>query len=465
MLVLQGLLLPLAACSAPSIPDFRSVDTVSVAARVETLGGSDTAGAAAVSGLQIVANQGETLALVDPIALPLTLRQVSPTVEDARRLPDDTILIATSDGLWVYSDYLYASPLQEKLSAAPRHLGLTPGSVWMGGPSGLFRYQAGTLKELRWEEQPLTTAFADGATEAGLPVVWAGNENGTVAFGESTEGWVEVARLDGFYPDGLGADRENRVYATGQGALLVRENKAWKGYQLPSDVTMLQSNPAAVGAWVAGFGTLYWTDGKIFEEITEIPEDVLLPQAAVSVDELGRLVVAGEEHLYRFAHAPVVAIAGLRDGGVLTGETTVYVQPSDPDEVESVEVEVDGAAVEVTDSTAVLDPFQWLDDAEHQLQATVQWNDGSKATGSLRFTVGSVGNAIWEDNVLPIYESRCAKCHGGSTQTVLDSKDQWESKVDSILEEVASGRMPLGGPRLSGAEISVIRAWKDGGFQ
>ena len=36
--------------------------------------------------------------------------------------------------------------------------------------------------------------------------------------------------------------------------------------------------------------------------------------------------------------------------------------------------------------------------------------------------------------------------------------------VERILDDVTQRRMPLGGPALSGGEISVIRAWQEGGF-
>jgi hypothetical protein len=49
--------------------------------------------------------------------------------------------------------------------------------------------------------------------------------------------------------------------------------------------------------------------------------------------------------------------------------------------------------------------------------------------------------------------------------TDLSTKEGWEQRIDLVIEQVSSNKMPLGGPYLSDDEITMIRGWKHGGFQ
>ena len=82
-------------------------------------------------------------------------------------------------------------------------------------------------------------------------------------------------------------------------------------------------------------------------------------------------------------------------------------------------------------------------------------------------------------DVLPIFQRRCVKCHGGEkTEEGLVLKSyadlvagSWNGPVfepgsapDSYLvEQIISGEMPKKEPRLLPAEIRVISAWIDAG--
>jgi hypothetical protein len=81
----------------------------------------------------------------------------------------------------------------------------------------------------------------------------------------------------------------------------------------------------------------------------------------------------------------------------------------------------------------------------------------------------------FEEQILPIFEARCAKCHSGiSPQAGLDIRTQTGllnggthgpaivtgSPEKSLLyQRVRNGQMPLGGPSLSDAELELIRNW------
>lgn len=82
-------------------------------------------------------------------------------------------------------------------------------------------------------------------------------------------------------------------------------------------------------------------------------------------------------------------------------------------------------------------------------------------------------------DVLPIFENRCFKCHGGEKTeeglSLTDYQDvlagSWNGKVivpgsvpDSFLiEQIVSGEMPKKGPRLLPSEIKIITTWVEAG--
>jgi hypothetical protein len=85
----------------------------------------------------------------------------------------------------------------------------------------------------------------------------------------------------------------------------------------------------------------------------------------------------------------------------------------------------------------------------------------------------------FSEDVLPILQRRCVKCHGGErTEEGLILKSyadvmagSWNGPViepgsaaDSFLvEQIVSGKMPKKGPRLLPAEIRHISDWIDAG--
>lgn len=466
MRVFHGILLSVSGCQAPSVPDYRPVDTLHpVVALVDTAVVGRTAGAVSVDGFQIVTNVDGALAVLDPrSSSPRTLRAVGPEVWDATSLADGSTLIASDSGLLIDGAYLQPSPLQALLSAPALQVVRRAGTVWLRTEQGLSLWRGGSLLSLDWDGDALTAPFAPGAVEDGIEVVWSANARGLVAVGETSTGWAPVLSLEGVTTTSLAVDAAGVLVASTDEGLLVRRDGGWAAWSLPDHDLRVLANVGSSGLWVVGNDGVWWTDGTRFEVLSDLPQDATLPDGARSVDGAGRLLLAGEGALYRVAHTPTVAVVGVRNLASIDGETTVSAQTTPVTGLKSVSMVVDKAPLQVTDGAATLDPFAFLDDATHHLEATAAWEDGSVGVGSLDFTVGAVGAATWTDNVEPLFEARCAKCHAGSTVTRLDSAEAWQSNVDQILDDVTSKRMPLGGPALSGGEISVIRAWQEGGF-
>ena len=92
-------------------------------------------------------------------------------------------------------------------------------------------------------------------------------------------------------------------------------------------------------------------------------------------------------------------------------------------------------------------------------------------------TLGTVNaEASFEQNLLPLLTARCAfaGCHvaGGlknldfsTYQTFIEGGDEGpifipgDAQGSAIIEEIVSGRMPVGGPQLTNAEIQRFTDW------
>jgi hypothetical protein len=130
--------------------------------------------------------------------------------------------------------------------------------------------------------------------------------------------------------------------------------------------------------------------------------------------------------------------------------------------------------------------------AEESLTATLELN-GTEETPtevlptpepSLAPTV-DLANVSFQDNVLPIFEQHCVKCHGGERpeggrrieeglilQTYADVLagsfngsviEPGDVDGSYLIDQIVSGRMPKEGSRLTPAEIEIITAWVEAG--
>lgn len=74
-------------------------------------------------------------------------------------------------------------------------------------------------------------------------------------------------------------------------------------------------------------------------------------------------------------------------------------------------------------------------------------------------------------NIKPLLVNSCTPCHvaGGSNPNKWDSYATTKSKINGILDRVqresgATGFMPVGGPKLSAANISLLKKWVTDGL-
>ena len=88
---------------------------------------------------------------------------------------------------------------------------------------------------------------------------------------------------------------------------------------------------------------------------------------------------------------------------------------------------------------------------------------GTTATGGAAGTGGGAAGCVTFDEVdAQIFTPYCAACHGGSAANGavrVDTQSGAESRAAQIVDAIASGRMPQGGPRLSSDLAVLASSW------
>ena len=100
---------------------------------------------------------------------------------------------------------------------------------------------------------------------------------------------------------------------------------------------------------------------------------------------------------------------------------------------------------------------------------------GGASSGSSSASSNSGGTVSFANEVLPILQSRCGSCHGsGQTQAGLDltsysavmagsmhgaGVSAGDANSSTLIQMIASGRMPKRGPSLQPNQIQTITNW------
>ena len=382
-------------------------------------------------------------------------------VVGAGATPDGELLVATPADLLLWSGGVF-SPIGLGGAWAGSLVDARPvgDDLWLRATGGLYRLRGASLSEVRVDGMALGGPFAPGGSLDGAPIVWA--STATTLFALDAESFVVRRALDVRNLTGLAVDATGALWAVVDGDLLrVATDGEESLTRFEEPLRSVYAEAAADGVWVAAKDNLLFASGGEFVGATT---DRVYD---ARVDELGRLLVPGPFSLDRLTAGKVVGVMGLADGASLAGDATITLVATSPEDVAEAVLDVDGSeiVVDLATMTGALVASAWLDYADHTVTARVTWADGeTAASGPLGFRVASLGDVTWAGEVLPLYTDRCAICHSGDTETILDSEQAWIDGFDQILEMVGSGAMPIGGPALTDGEIQMLNAWRDGGF-
>jgi hypothetical protein len=319
-------------------------------------------------------------------------------------------------------------------------------AIWMSGVGRLFRLEDDMVSELAVNGYPSIYGFAATDTQVHLAVP----ELVSVSLSDAEP--VVDALWD--HPvTALAVDDNGDLWLVADETLFFK-----RGESEPVEVQMPEPVHSVVGPtiWIQGTSNVYqFHDGGF----TGYP---LVAEGMFGVDDYGRLLQIQEGQLRRHSAGRPVVVTGLSES--LMVQETVTLLPSDPDTLDSLSVWVDDMALEVNAEPyqVTIDPEQ-LAEGAHTLRFFTESPMGDSLT-EYPVWVGELADVKWSE-IDALSQVHCARCHGGETLTDLSTAAGWERHIEGIIDLVTSQEMPLGGPYLTNEEITLIRAWKHGGFQ
>ncbi len=76
----------------------------------------------------------------------------------------------------------------------------------------------------------------------------------------------------------------------------------------------------------------------------------------------------------------------------------------------------------------------------------------------------TAAEVTWEESIKTIFETKCFGCHANGATKFNDYESVKNIFSDKIMPAIESGRMPMGGNKLSDKTIKLLKAWEKGGF-
>jgi hypothetical protein len=210
--------------------------------------------------------------------------------------------------------------------------------------------------------------------------------------------------------------------------------------------------------WMSsGLDLVHW-DGEQLTTRTEVPDHV-----GLQVDGSGAAYLANLAGIHRVLPGRVIEFIGLRMGDRLVRETDVNIDPSSPEQVSEITAQVNMGDVTVITGppwSVTLEPNA-VGPGSHTLRINIRYTDNITISETLDF----VGPPTWAADIQPLYEAQCAACHGegGSAHPMADIT-AWQNEIVAIIDDIETGRMPYGLPRLSADQLQVVMDWQTSGF-
>ena len=320
-------------------------------------------------------------------------------------------------------------------------------AIWMAGVGRLFRLVDEQIREIGLAEYGTIYDFAASSNRLYLSVPHLV----TLDISGDTPTVMSVWDVP---VDAMDVDANGDLWVVTDGDLYRKT-----GDDEPIHVIMPEAIRNVVGPaiWMEGETSTYRVEAGAIEQFP------LGSSGFFAVDDYGRLLQLREGQLRRHAVGRPVVVTGLSDS-VMVSET-VTLLPSDPESLLSLSVWVDDVALDLQ-----VDPYQvtlnpeTLAEGGHRLRFFTESEKGDHLS-EVPVWVGELPMVEWPE-VEALSEQHCARCHGGDTLTDLSTAERWEQHIERIIEVVTDQDMPLDGPPyLSDEEITLIRAWKQGGFQ
>ena len=423
---------------------------------------SDAAAVSTARHFQAVAQAGATLWLLQEGqgAQPMTDDNLA--LVGAVRDAQGQLLVATDEDIRVWSaNRLTGIDVGEGFAGTILSIQTAGEDVWVLTDAGLYLLRDDWMRMVQVDAGSAVVEVVGNGRWNGVPVVWLLTERAIVGLEQETLAVVERRRVAAA-ASAVTVDGQGVLWLVNRGDVLRGEpDGGWSSQNFSAPVTHIVSNPQDVGVWLeTEAGVVYHDGGYAFAG------DFSLEGS--SVDQLGRLLRPTEDGVVRLGAERTVAVVGLEDGQVVSSSLDVFISPSMVDGINGIDASIDGVAVEsdLDAQTVFVDADAWFGGDLHELEVRVSWADGAVSDAKpVTFSVPVLDDVTWSEHINPLSQASCSICHDGSSETILETSADWESNIDGILSMVSSGSMPLGDAALSDAQIGLIRAWRDGGFQ
>lgn len=384
---------------------------------------------------------------------------------------DGATLISAESGVFIIGDSgIFASPITESLGAETeiRSVVATPridsevSDLWILTSTGLLLYRDNEARPVDIDGVTWDSALIATAPIRRSRSVWVASE------GRIVELWMRDGALHAgevqleLTVDQMVADGRGYLWLrTGDVVHALRTDRRLITYDLPFAATGIYADPGGPDLWIQGAGEVWHHARGTFRPVEGIPAG-----SALGAGANGVLLVSSSSGLSRLRARHQIALAGVEDGARIADTTNIEILAEDPESVTEVTAALDGEDILVSGDppTITVAPDE-VGFGAHTLDVTVKYGDGTlDATLRVVFQVGV--DATWAEHVRPIYQARCAMCHGaaGPAPTLLDSRQLWQENITTIIDNTRDGRMPLGGERLDGDTIALIEAWAATGF-
>lgn len=420
---------------------------------------------------EVLVDDGTSLALVgDALAEPVPVGASGEIGALVAAAPyDGATLIAGAGGLFIVRDgRLFRAPVEMVLAAGETVTSLASASrdgsvsdLFLATDRALYRYADATLTPITVADVPLTGARL---ADAGHGAVWVATDTHVLRLAASASasggpGALEATVLGA--PGGaesIAVDADETLWLVSGHVLY-----AWTGdghlvrADLPSPPSAVYATRGARDVWIATESGAFHEIDRVFRPVQGVAGDAL----GASASALFVTTASGVERL-RARHP--IGVEGLADGAELNESTEVRFVLAASAHASAPVITLDAAPLTPTGTTITLDPTT-LSTGAHVLEIRVRYDDGTlDATRRIAFSSRAV--VTWTGDIQPLYVAQCARCHGpaGPSPTRLDTRADWMARSVSILDNVRTGRMPLGGPMLPGGDIARVALWVENGF-
>ncbi|MFO0681737.1 MAG: c-type cytochrome [Sandaracinus sp.] len=416
---------------------------------------------------QVLVDDGTSLALVgDTLAEPVPVGASGEIGALIATAPyDGATLIAGEGGLFVIRDgRLFRAPVEMGLAAGETVTALASASaggsvsdLWIASDRALYRYAGATLTPVTIADVPLAGARL---ADAGQGAVWVATDEHVLRIASAASGTTLEATVLGA-PGGaesIAVDADGTLWLVSAQVLY-----AWHADRHLVRVD-LPSAPRAVIATLDARDVWIPTVSGAFHAIDGVLRSVEGFTGTALGSSGGALFVAPGTGVDRLRARHPIVVEGLVDGQELNESTDVHLVLAASAHASAPTLTLDGAPVMATGATLTLDPTT-LAAGGHVLEVRVRYDDGTlEATRRVSFSSRAV--VTWTGDIQPLYVAQCARCHGpsGPSPTRLDTRADWMSRSASVLDNVRTGRMPLGGPMLPEGDIARIALWVENGF-